>query len=40
MSGFSPLKCVTFFIIPIVKSDTPLFMDTKVGKHHIEAFAI
>ena len=38
--GLSPLKCMTFFFIPIVKSNTPLFLDTIVRKQHIEAFAI
>ena len=26
--GLSPLKCMAFFIIPIVKSNTQLFLDT------------
>ena len=38
--GLTQFKCMNFFIIPIVKSNTPLFLDIKlVGKHYIKAFA-
>ena len=34
------LKYMTSFLIPIVKSNTPLCLRTLIGKHHMEAFAI